>query len=398
MRLELEERLQRALARLGLIGRVGGNELRAVGNRAHGGGDEVVVDAPAEEGHGLLGGGVARGDGGELTLISGSASGGGRPGSPPNSNPAGIWSLKSCSMDSAPMRPSIWASCSGVVWINGLVNATPLHQPTAGTLRPARGSEAPPGRTSRSSPSSHREGRIGDNHRVRPRRAVDGDDFPKPALEVGRRLYRLEHAERAALLNHAPHLGQLEVAPVHGSAAPWRIRTPRPRRCCLPRRAHSWVLSSLSSTGVDITRSFCKMAFSPRPRDACARGFRTRCSVPGMANARPHSPWQCSFGGSETDAAGDRHRPHRPRAGETCIPAAARARAASSPCMPICAPGRPRPLRQQRVAPDEGGLFEVEELRQAPRPTASSRRSAHGHRAASPPRAAANRARPGRPV
>ena len=48
-RLVLEERLQAALAGLGLIGRVGRVELAAGGDHIDHGGDEVVVAAAAEE-------------------------------------------------------------------------------------------------------------------------------------------------------------------------------------------------------------------------------------------------------------------------------------------------------------------------------------------------------------
>ena len=48
-RLELEERLQAALAGLGLVGRVGGVELAAAGDGIDDGGNEVVVAAAAEE-------------------------------------------------------------------------------------------------------------------------------------------------------------------------------------------------------------------------------------------------------------------------------------------------------------------------------------------------------------
>ena len=60
-RLELEERLQAALAGLGLVGRVGGVELAAAGDGIDHGGDEVVVAAAAEEADGVVGRLVARG-------------------------------------------------------------------------------------------------------------------------------------------------------------------------------------------------------------------------------------------------------------------------------------------------------------------------------------------------
>src|SRR4051812_20992574 len=52
-RLKLEERLERSLARLGLVGRVGSVELTAAGDRVHDGGDEMVVATGAEEADGV---------------------------------------------------------------------------------------------------------------------------------------------------------------------------------------------------------------------------------------------------------------------------------------------------------------------------------------------------------
>ena len=52
-RLELEDRLEHALAALRLVGRVGGEELAAADDGVDHGGDVVVVDAGAEEAHQL---------------------------------------------------------------------------------------------------------------------------------------------------------------------------------------------------------------------------------------------------------------------------------------------------------------------------------------------------------
>ena len=59
-RLELEERLQAALARLRLVGRVGGVELAPPRDRVHDGGDEVVIRPAAEEAYGVCRRAVAR--------------------------------------------------------------------------------------------------------------------------------------------------------------------------------------------------------------------------------------------------------------------------------------------------------------------------------------------------
>src|SRR5205085_7043050 len=56
-----KERLQAALTRLGLVGRVGGVELAAAGDGVHHGGDEVVVTAAAQETDRVVGGAVATG-------------------------------------------------------------------------------------------------------------------------------------------------------------------------------------------------------------------------------------------------------------------------------------------------------------------------------------------------
>ena len=58
--LELEDRGERALSHLRLVGRVGGRELGARGQRFEGGRDPVVVESAAQEGDGAVGVVLAR--------------------------------------------------------------------------------------------------------------------------------------------------------------------------------------------------------------------------------------------------------------------------------------------------------------------------------------------------
>jgi len=62
-RLVLEDRLQRALADLGLVGSVGGVELASREDVPHGSGYVPVIDAASEETGHLRGGAVSRGEG-----------------------------------------------------------------------------------------------------------------------------------------------------------------------------------------------------------------------------------------------------------------------------------------------------------------------------------------------
>ena len=111
-RLVLEQRLEVALAHLGLVGRVGGDELAAGGDEIDHGGDEVVVAAAAEEAGGAAGRRVCgrpAPSGGRSVPARPSA--GGMHSWRPSRSSAGTMA-NSSSSDAAPMASSIarWSS------------------------------------------------------------------------------------------------------------------------------------------------------------------------------------------------------------------------------------------------------------------------------------------------